>query len=98
MPLSQSSEHKKPDFVLEMPENGGSEGQKRTKPSILCSKSLKSRVLKAWAPTVCAEELPTLLEMAAAWPGLAGSCRLAGSWPGTGQGQMLRHRTKNRRG
>ena len=69
MPLSQSSEHKKPDFVLEMPENGGSEGQKRTKTSILCSKSLKSRVLKAWAPTVCAEELPTLLEMAAAWPG-----------------------------
>ena len=26
MPLSQSSEHKKPDFVLEMPENEGSEG------------------------------------------------------------------------
>ena len=37
--------------------------------AILCSKSLKSRVLKAWAPTVYAEELPTLLEMAAAWPG-----------------------------
>ena len=53
--------------------------------AILCSKSLKSRVLKAWAPTVCAEELPTLLEMAAAWPG-------------DGRGQMLRHRTKNRRG
>ena len=56
-------------FVLEMPQNGGSEGKKRTKMPILCSKSLKSRVLKAWAPTVCAEELPTLLEMAAAWPG-----------------------------
>ena len=26
MPLSQSSEHKKPDFVLEMPEIEGSEG------------------------------------------------------------------------
>ena len=38
--------------------------------AILCSKSLKSRVLKAWAPTVYAEELPTLLEMAAAWPGV----------------------------
>ena len=25
-------------------------------------------------------------------------CRLAGSWPGDGRGQMLRHRTKNRRG
>ncbi len=69
MPLSQSSEHKKPDFVLEMPENEGSEGKKRTKMAILCSKSLKSRVLKAWAPTVYAEELPTLLEMAAGWPG-----------------------------
>ena len=59
--------------------------------AILCSKCPKTRVLKAWAPTVCAEELPTLLEMAAAWPGLAGSCRLAGR-------QMLKHRTKNRRG
>ena len=38
--------------------------------AILYSKSLKSRVLKAWAPTVYAEELPTLLEMAAAWPEL----------------------------
>ena len=44
MPLSQSSEHKKPDFVLEMPENEGSEGQKRTKTSILCSKGLKMGV------------------------------------------------------
>ena len=61
--------HKNADFVLERPENGGSEGKKRTKMAILCSKSLKSRVLKAWAPTVCAEELPTLLEMAAAWLG-----------------------------
>ena len=61
--------HKNADFVLERPENGGSEGKKRTKTPILCSKSLTSRVLKAWAPTVYAEELPTLLEMAAAWPG-----------------------------
>ena len=29
--------HKNPDFVLEKPENGGSEGKKRTKTSILCS-------------------------------------------------------------
>ena len=30
-------EHKNPIFVLERPENGGSEGQKRTKTPILCS-------------------------------------------------------------
>ena len=30
--------HKNPDFVLEMPENWGSGGQKRTKMPILCSK------------------------------------------------------------
>ena len=29
--------HKNPDFVLEKPENGGSEGKKRTKMPILCS-------------------------------------------------------------
>ena len=29
--------HKNPDFVLEMPENKGSQPQKRTKTSILCS-------------------------------------------------------------
>ena len=29
--------HKKLDFVLEMPENGGPEGKKRTKIPILCS-------------------------------------------------------------
>ena len=29
--------HKNLDFVLETPENGGSEGKKRTKTSILCS-------------------------------------------------------------
>ena len=85
MPLSQSSEHKKPDFVLEKPEIGGSEGQKRTKMAILCSKSLKSRVLKAWAPTVCAEELPTLLEMAASWPGADRGWPGAADWLGVGR-------------
>ena len=39
--------HKNADFVLEMPENGGPEGKKRTKTSILCSKSPKMGVLKA---------------------------------------------------
>ena len=33
--------------MLETPENEGSEGQKRTKTSILCSKSQKTRVSKA---------------------------------------------------
>ena len=33
--------HKNADFVLEKPENGGPEGKKRTKTSILCSKSPK---------------------------------------------------------
>ena len=32
--------HKNPDFVLEKPENGGSEGQKSTKTTILCSGGL----------------------------------------------------------
>ncbi len=36
--------HKNLDFVLEMPENGGSEGQKSTKTPILCSKWPKMRV------------------------------------------------------
>ena len=51
--------HKNPDFVLEMPENGGSGGQKSTKTSILCSKSQKSGVpkaKKAQKPTFCARE------------------------------------------
>ena len=34
----QLHEHKNPDFVLEKPKNGGPEGQKSTKTSILCSK------------------------------------------------------------
>ena len=46
MLLSQLHEHKNANFVLEMPENGGSRPQKRTKTSILCSKSLKSGVME----------------------------------------------------
>ena len=49
--------HKNADFVLEMPENKGSEGQKRTKTPILCSKSPKTRVPKAKSaqkPRFCA--------------------------------------------
>ena len=51
--------HKNPDFVLEMPENEDSEGQKSTKTSILCSKSLKTAVpegKKAQKPRFCARE------------------------------------------
>ena len=50
-------EHKNPDFVLEKPENKGFRPQKRTKTSILCSKGLKTRVLKgksAQKPRFCA--------------------------------------------
>ena len=49
--------HKNLDFVLEMPENEGPEGQKSTKTSILCSKSPKTRVpkaKKAQKPRFCA--------------------------------------------
>ena len=52
-----SKAHKNGDFVLERPENGGSEGQKSTKTSILCSKSLKTGVpdpKKAQKPRFCA--------------------------------------------
>ena len=51
--------HKNLDFVLERPENGGSGGQKRTKTSILCSKSPKTRVpnpKKAQKPRFCARK------------------------------------------
>ena len=51
--------HKNPDFVLEMPENGGSGGQKSTKTSILCSKVPKMGVSKAKSaqkPQFCARE------------------------------------------
>ena len=49
--------HKNLDFVLEMPENRGSGWQKRTKTSILCSNSPKTRVSKAKSaqkPRFCA--------------------------------------------
>ena len=50
-------EHKNADFVLEKPKNGGPEGQKSTKTSILCSKRPKTRVPKAKSaqkPRFCA--------------------------------------------
>ena len=53
------SEHKNLDFVLETPENGGSERQKRTKTAILCSKCPKMGVLEgksAQKPRFCARE------------------------------------------
>ena len=51
--------HKNPNFVLEKPENGGPEGKKSTKTSILCSKSPKMGVLKAkkaQKPRFCARK------------------------------------------
>ena len=59
MLLSQLHEHKNANFVLGKPENGGSEGQKRTKTSILCSKDPKMRVPEgksAQKPRFCARE------------------------------------------
>ena len=55
----RAKKHKNLDFVLETPENVGSEGQKRTKTSILCSKRLKMRVpkaKKAQKPRFCARK------------------------------------------
>ena len=51
--------HKNLNFVLETPEYRGSRPQKRTKTSILCSKSPKTRVAKAkkaQKPRFCARE------------------------------------------
>ena len=51
--------HKNLDFVLEMPENRGSEAKKRTKTSILCSKCPKTGVpdpKSAQKPRFCARE------------------------------------------
>ena len=51
--------HKNLDFVLGMAENGGPEGQKRTKTPILCSKSPKTRVSEgksAQKPRFCARK------------------------------------------
>ena len=53
----RAKKHKNLDFVLEMPENGGPEGQKSTKMPILCSKCPKTRVPKgksAQKPRFCA--------------------------------------------
>ena len=53
----QLHEHKNPNFVLEKPKNEGSQPQKRTKTSILCSGSPKTRVpkaKKAQKPRFCA--------------------------------------------
>ena len=52
-------EHKNADFVLEKPKNGGPEGQKSTKTSILCSKRPKSwgpKAKKAQKPRFCARK------------------------------------------
>ena len=49
--------HENPDFVLETPENEGSRPKKRTKTSILCSKTLKTGLPKAKSaqkPRFCA--------------------------------------------
>ena len=56
-PAPLASEHKNGDFVFEMPKNGGFRPQKRTKTSILCSKTLKTGVpkaKKAQKPRFCA--------------------------------------------
>ena len=45
--------HKNLDFVLERAENGGSEGQKRTKIPILCLKGPKMWVSKAKSAQKC---------------------------------------------
>ena len=59
MPLVLLLEHKNTDFVLEKPENGGSGGRKRTKTSILCSKSQKTggpKAKSAQKPRFCARK------------------------------------------
>ncbi len=57
------NEHKNLDFVLEMPENGGPEGQKRTKMPFMCSKCPKTGVpdpKSAQKPRFCAREVGKL--------------------------------------
>ena len=49
----RQKKHKNLDFVLEMPENGGSEGKKRTKTPILCSKDPKTGVPKPKSAQKC---------------------------------------------
>ena len=53
MPLAPLLEHKNADFVIEMPENVGFGGQKRTKTPILCSKSPKTWVLDGKSAQKC---------------------------------------------
>ena len=72
--------HKNLDFVLGKPENGGSEGKKRTKMPILCSKCPKTRVSKgksAQKTRFCAREegkvasgSVTVVWNAKPWPGM----------------------------
>ena len=72
--------HKNPDFVLWKPENGGPEGQKRTKTSILCSKRPKTGVPKAKSAQKCrfcareegkvASGSVTVAGNAKPWPGM----------------------------
>ena len=55
--VQRAKAHKNLDFVLVKPENGGSEGKKRTKTSILCSKCPKTVVpdpKSAQKPRFCA--------------------------------------------
>ena len=59
VPTVSAKAHKNPDFVLEMPENRGSEGQKSTKTLILCSKCPKMGVSEgesAQKPRFCARK------------------------------------------
>ena len=45
--------HKNADFVLEMPENEGFGGEKRTKTSILCSEGAKTREISPFLTQKC---------------------------------------------
>ena len=51
--FQRAKKHKNADFVLEKPENGGSESQKSTKTPILCSKCPKTRVPKGKSAQKC---------------------------------------------
>ena len=51
--FQRAKAHKNRNFVLEIPENGGSRPKKRTKMPILCSKSPKTRVPKAKKAQKC---------------------------------------------
>ena len=78
--LRRVKAHKNLDFVLETPENRGSEGQKSTKMPILCTKGLKMGVLagkSAQKPQFCAREegkvasgSVTVVWNAKPWPGM----------------------------